>query len=102
MGNKPVLLAELLLQISVEEGEKYDKAYRNWREGFDFSSEESEATPEEVPESTQPSAVAVPPPGVDANLSRVIGEKDRRRVLLKRTFAKPRKQDNREKCSGFQ
>ena len=102
MGKNPVLLEELLLQISIEEGEKYDEAYRSWREGFDLSPEEDEVTPEAEPESTQSPTVAAMPPGVEANYERIIGEKDRRKVLLKRTFAKPRKQDSREKCSGFQ
>jgi hypothetical protein len=94
MGKKPEQLAELLLQIAIEEGEKYDEAYENWRKGFDLPSKESKVEPE----STQPPVVADPPPMVETTDNRIIGEKDRRKVLLSN---KPAKQAYREKGSGF-
>ena len=96
MGKKPEQLAELLLQIAIEEGEKYDEAYENWRKGFDLPSKESKVEPE----STPPPTVTAPPPMVEAAESRVIGEKDRRRVS-RGNPDKPAKQAYREKGSGF-
>ena len=101
MGETPVLLHELLLQISIAEGEKYDEDYRSWQEGFDLSSEESEVTPGIVPESIEPPTVAARPPGVEAGVNRVIGEKDRRRVRVGQVSSKPAKQAWKEKGSGF-
>jgi hypothetical protein len=96
MGKKPEQLAELLLQIAIEEGERYDEAYEDWRRGFDFPSEKSKVEPE----STPPPAVIAPPPMVEAAESRVIGEKDRRRVS-RGAGGKPAKSAYREKGSGF-
>jgi len=101
MGKTPAPLDELLLQISVEEGERYDEDYRSWQEGFDLSDEEDGAAPETVPESTPTPVVAVRSPGVEAGGNRVIGENDRRRVERGQVSSKPAKRAYREKGSGF-
>ena len=84
MGENPELFTELLLQISIAEGEKYDEAYRSWQEGLDLSFGEYERVLEPVPETTRVSPKAALPPADEPADSRIIGEDARRRVLYEK------------------
>jgi len=86
MGEKPELFTELLLQISIAEGEKYDEAYRGWQEGLDLSFGEYERVPEPVPETTRVSPRATLSAADETTDSRIIGEDSRRRVLHEKIF----------------
>jgi hypothetical protein len=87
MGENPGLFAELLLQISIEEGEKHDKAYRSWKAGLNQSFGEYEAVPRPVPKATQLSPRAALPTEDEPADSRIIGEDARRRVLHEEVLA---------------
>ena len=88
MGENPGLFVELLLQISIEEGEKYDKAYRSWKAGLDQSFGEYEAVPRPVPKAARLSPRATLPTEDEPVDSRIIGEDSRRRVLHEEVLAR--------------
>jgi hypothetical protein len=86
MGEKPELFVELLRQISIVEGGRYDEAYRCWKEGLDLSFRKNERIPEPVFETAQfPPRPALSPTDEPAH-SRIIGEDNRRRVLHQKVF----------------
>lgn len=87
MGEKPELFVELLRQIFIVEGERYDEAYRSWQEGLDLSFEKYEGVPKPVPESARVLTTTALPPADEPADSRIIGEDSRRRVLHEKVLA---------------